>query len=253
MLNIRASSASAAPSPSPTRTDPAPSSVEGVPAAGSLEACGMPGLSGQPLPTRGSVRDEAGGGRLGEWPRNTAGGDPTHRDEALPAVVTDCDDLVWMLLRAVEGGRKDSGRFALSMTGSKTLLGPVLRQRRHLRYRLGPGSRCRCIGGRRAGLAARGLVRFGGRRLIQADRGGGVRLAKHGQADDPDIIRPPGPRGVGILQVGKNEVGDAVLRLAPPEDVVRLPGRKDVAALPPGGRFSAHDIDAVHRNDTEDP
>ena len=104
-----------------------------------------------------------------------------------------------------------------------------------------------------APLAARGLLRFGGGRLIQAGRGWCVRFAKHGQADDPDIIRPPGPGGVGILQVGKNEVGDAVLRLAPPEDVVRLPGRKDVAALPPGGRFSAHDIDAVHRNDTEDP
>ena len=117
------------------------------------------------------------------------------------------------------------------MTGSKTLFGPLL-GRAGLR--------------RRAGAVERSFIQAAWRR-----HAGG--LPEHGHTDDSHVIRSARPGRIGVRQVGKNEVRDAVLRFAPSEDVERLPGRKDVAALAPGGRVSADDIDAVDRHDAEDP
>src|SRR5207253_9055594 len=74
----------------------------------------------------------------------------------------------------------------------------------------------------------------------------------HSDADHPDIIRPPRPGGVGVPEIGKEKIRDPVLRLAPSQDVERLRRRKHVAALSPGGRLAADDIDAVDGDHAED-
>jgi len=144
----------------------------------------------------------------------------------------------------VLGRRADS----LAVTGTQARL-------RFPERRLVAGGRRHArLGGRRASaLGSADMVTLA--RLHRHRRGGddGLGLPIHGNADDPDVLRPVGAPGIAVGNAGEVEGGDIVHALAPAADLGRLRRRKDVTRLGRGGSLAAERVDAVHRNDGQHP
>ena len=133
-------------------------------------------------------------------------------------------------------------RRTLAFAGSVALLAEHAgRGRTFLRWR----GRARRRGGVAALRALRGDLRS--RRVAHRDA-----FAEHGDADDAEVARTTGTRGIAVGDVGEIErrgVGEA---LAPARDLDRAIGLEHVAALVGRGGLAGDRVDAVDGRHRED-
>src|SRR6185312_227423 len=183
--------------------------------------------------------------------------DDSHRYQPLEAVIANADHLVRLVLHPGELRVIHVGVLAWAVSSAEIALaleGRVGRQGRG-RRRLG-AKRGRGVWGRTLGASGgRGIGRSSlTPRFTLLDRH--YRRWPFAEQRDPDhthVGRPPGQGGIGFRQRRERERRHLDIALAPPGNLVLLPGREHVPVLTPAGGLAGDDVDTVdggHREHT---